>query len=391
MFRTIIVGLPGLLIGAAVLPLTACAPSYGDCPEIDGDGLAIVRGTSATEYAAVPSTVTCMVSEALVADIPITVIAADGHPSVELAAATGLVNTANSTTIHDTLPGALATVKAAFAAADDPGINILAGLDLAASSSAHPHIVVVSSGLNTESPLPLQKAGALSADPAELGTAVVSTGVVGDLSGVARLDWFYGSMGTGAQGPLSAGARDQVKAVWDSIVTQAGGSAIQWASQLPQGDEAMPSTEPVEPVVEPPFQDPNFTSADTSPATVTFTAESVRFAPDVATFVDPPAARAALQETATEIIASGRCNVTVTGRTAEITGMNRDSSRRLATDRASAVIAVLVELGVDPACIGAPIGKAGTDSTNYIDNYPNGAFDPIAAALNRVVEVTVAS
>jgi outer membrane protein OmpA-like peptidoglycan-associated protein len=238
-------------------------------------------------------------------------------------------------------------------------------------------VVLVDSGLQTTGQIRFQDQGTFGADPLEFVDYLENRSLMPRLSGRAVVLIGLGNTAE-PQAALDPSLRNQVTALWRSVVEAAGASCVQvidTAASRQSVNNDVPVTPVSLPTVEP-FQP----CGDT----VLHDGDTVGFIGDQANFRDPAAARRTLQELA-DLLIGGRQLVELIGTTAKA-GNNEASRVRLSQRRAEAVKSVLVEFGVPEARITTRgVGTSWPDRVN--DIAPDGSLIPWAAALNRSVIV----
>lgn len=120
-------------------------------------------------------------------------------------------------------------------------------------------------------------------------------------------------------------------------------------------------------------------------AEIKFDAQTVAFQADSAEFADPAAAQQALAGVAAHLVANPQ-QVTLTGTTA--TDGAEEGRQRLSMQRAEAVKALFVALGVRPDSI-ATVGAGTSDPRHVVDVDTHGDLVPELAAQNRAVFLNV--
>lgn len=387
MNRNVLAGLVAAATLAAVLVLSACTPPTKEplCTAPDTQDLVIVRDVTAHASVGVDPAVECIVTAALFAGIPVSVIAADGDPAVTLRGSTGAVRTENITVFHDDLPGALTNIAAAFVPADDDGLDLLAALSLAADLSEDSTVIVISSGLSDAEPLSYPTPGMLDADAQEVAAQVMESGALTDAGGIVHVEWFGAGYGAGEQGALHDDSRDTVRATWAAILGNLGVNVVFNNAPLAEKETfatprtVVPTLEteltPIEPKIE--KETASWALGQDGP---------VSFVKDSSDYLKPDLAHAAIAEAAAQILAHGGCSVIVSGTTAEVPGMSRTGAANLAERRAATVAQGLIDAGVPADCISTR-GYAGADSPWYSDNNPGGVFDAALAVANRSVHI----
>ena len=385
--------LTAISIGALVsmigmLGLTGCANDdpVPECEAPTTRALIVLRDVTAHASVGIDPAVECMVTAALRAGVPVSVIAVDGDPEVTLHGAHGLARTDNDTVFHDDLPHALATIGAAFTPANDDGLDLLAALRMAADLSEDSTVLVISSGLQDVEPLVYPTPGMLAAEADELASQVLDSGALTDAGGIRHVTWFGAGYGAGKQGPLRDSSMDAVRATWASILDGIGTSStfinapVAETSTFTTASTVTPtldrSLEPIAPQV------------DAEEAAWVFSQDGpVAFVANSTDYVEPRSAEAAIEQAAIQINEHGGCAVVVSGTTAEVPEMDRGQAQDLALARADAVVEQLMRAGTARECITVR-GYAGVDSPWYIDDSPGGVFSPTIAVSNRTVRIT---
>lgn len=358
---------------ALVAAMTACG---GTPPSDPSGGLAIVLGGRANmPPAAVHGVARQVSSDAVDTRSPVSVVVADGAPFV-LEDAT-LLRGAGAADDVDRRRAAFRSVLAS-AAAKSPESDLLGALALAARAvqptPGRHTILVVDSGLSTAGALDFRRPGLLDADPADLAGSLQAEGVLPDLGGVHVI--FQGLGDTAApQPPLDPVAREQLIDLWTAIAL-AGGALDVNIERTPLEGEP-PAGRPAVSVV---GATGGFRCTGND---LVLDGGGVAFAADTAAFRDPAAASATLQPIADALRSAGVA-ATLTGTTADVG--DAAGQRRLSQQRAEAVAALLVDLGVPTDKLRA-VGL-GSDFPGYVaDHDAQGRLLPAAAALNRKVVV----
>jgi outer membrane protein OmpA-like peptidoglycan-associated protein len=275
----------------------------------------------------------------------------------------------------------LTRLSAAFAVrvkAVTPEADLLAALDKGTRTAPGGTLVVADSGLQTTGALRYQDGGGalLGAQPDEVATQLKRNGQLPDLTG--RRVVLLGIGDTVAPQPrLSPGQRAAVRATWRTIAQSAVAACVAVLDDLQDGAAAGPLP-PVStvPIPAPPTVRP-------CGRTVLDERGDVRFVKNSASFIDAAAARATIA-TVADVMRAGRQTATLTGSTA--TSGTRAGRLALSKQRADAVKAVLVDLGIDSSRITTRgVGAEGPDHIPDLDSHQ--VLLPGPAARNRAVAV----
>ena len=368
----------GIPLVSGLLLLTGCGASKIDSAP---GALAVIVGAHSNMVApSLLDTVKTEIDTAAELGSPTTIIVDDGSPT---ASAPVSLKTANDNPLYQQDQINQLTTLINQTRADNPEVDLLAAIDLAARSvtdAAGPKtIVVIDSGLQTAGALRFQdQDGALlNANPDEVVELLRRTQQLPNLTGMRIV--FNGLGDTAApQQPLPAPARAMLVTLWTKIVESAGGKAEVKQAPLPSTRtmDGLPPVTVVPVAVK---------SIGPLPSITILRDGTVGFVPDQAVFRDPGQARAVLTDYAKEI-ANGRRAV-LTGTTAS--AGTPEYRLRLSQQRANAVRDLMVSLGA-PADRIVTQGL-GSDFPAYVkDRDAQGNLDPIPAAQNRqvIIELT---
>ena len=368
----------GIPLVSGLLLLTGCGASKVDSAP---GALAVIVGAHSNMVApSLLDTVKTEIDTAAELGSPATIIVDDGSPT---ASAPVSLKTANDNPLYQQDQINQLTNLINQTRADNPEVDLLAAMDLAARSvtdAAGPKtIVVIDSGLQTTGALRFQdQDGALlNANPDEVVDQLRRTQQLPNLTGMRVV--FNGLGDTAApQQPLPAPARAVLVTLWTKIVESAGGKAEVKQAPLPSTRtmDGLPPVTVVPVAVK---------SIGPLPSIAVLRDGTVGFVPDQAVFRDPGQARAVLTDYAKEI-ANGR-RAMLTGTTAS--AGTPEYRLRLSQQRANAVRDLLVSLGAPADRIGTQ--GLGSDFPGYVkDRDAQGNLDPIPAAQNRqvIIELT---
>ncbi|HKS48252.1 MAG TPA: OmpA family protein [Amycolatopsis sp.] len=266
-------------------------------------------------------------------------------------------------------------LRARTAEADVLGALTLAGRATQGGGT----IVVVDSGLQTVYPLNYAQDRLLEAEPSDVTAFLRDHTLLPDLRGRTVLLAGFGN--TAAPQPdLDNRLRARLVATWRAIAEESGAACVDVLEQAntakSEVDSPAVSVVPLPPPPQPPAPCGTVALGED---------DNISFQPDTATFRDPGGARETLRKFA-ELLRDPRRSAELTGTTA--TQGTVSGRIALATHRAEAVKAVLVELGVAGERI--TTRGAGSDWPGHVpDLGPDGKLLPGPAAQNRKVVVAI--
>jgi OmpA-OmpF porin, OOP family len=374
----------GVLVAVA---LTGCAAARSgaedtglSCPARAGGPVTVAVGARANSPAPVlPAPVVALMREAAKQGNAISLVRVDGSPSVAFQGAFRS-DAANDVARRSELDAFVrqAVDRVGQLEPQSPEADVLAALNESARiTPAGGTVVLLDSGLQTTGQLRFQDPGTFGADPSEV---VGYLGARGLLPGLSARSVVLAGLGNTAQpqAALDQRLRGQVTAIWKAIVDAAHPSCVDVLDTA--GSRASVTTPEQVSVVTLPSVQP-FAACGT---TVLTDGSTVGFLPDQAVFRDRVAARTTLQGLAV-VLLNGRQRVELIGTTSSA-GTSEPSRVQLSLQRAQAVEAVLVELGV-PAGRITTRGAGSRWLYRVNDRGPDGALIPAAAARNRSVVV----
>lgn len=374
--------LPAVLLIAALGGLTACsaeldvpAPDLA-CPAGPAPTALVVGARANSAAPAPPEAVQQIIRSSLAAEAHVTIFSVDGAP-----AKAGEARFEPQSKNQDPLEREFGDFAAAFdrglakVRADDPESDLLAGLTLAAHEVGDGGVIVVlDSGLQTVAPLDFAAGDLIAAAPEEIAASLTQTGHLPDLSGRTVVFAGLGDV-TDPQEQIPNPFKENLVAIWTELAAAAGAcvEVIRQTMGAEPVDGDLPSVTEVAMPAEP--------DIDTCGDTVFDDASPVRFQPRTADFVDPDGASAALAEIADLILAQNQ-RAEIIGTTA--TWGTEEGRLQTSEDRAEAVAAVLIELGVPADRISTRgVGAEWPDRLDDIG--PDGELIPEAAVHNRSV------
>jgi OOP family OmpA-OmpF porin len=330
---------------------------------------------------------TCQLTAAIQAGVPVRIVVSDGQPQVidpQLEPVSGgtLAQQASPRAEQD-----VQRVQQVIAAArpDSAGADDLAALAVAADE-AHAlgvpaaELVLLDSGLDDRGALNFTVPGMVAATPSEVAGQLKSTRNLPDLSGFTVV---LAGIGYTAppQVPLPARWRANLTQIWTTVATAAG-AKVQVVPQ-PGQSPSIVTNEPVQPVPVP-------STGEVTPAahaTIVFTGTSpVRFDPNTASFIDQSAVVQALRPIARWLAASSSRHAWLEGTTADVGPLAGQVA--LSLQRADHVRSVLVSLGASPSQI--TTSGVGSHFPQFVrDRDAAGALLAAPATLNRSVRITL--
>jgi OOP family OmpA-OmpF porin len=330
---------------------------------------------------------TCQLTAAIQAGVPVRIVISDGQPQVidpQLAPVTGgtLAQQASPRAREDVqrVQRVIAAARPASAGADDLAALAIAADEAHALGVPGAELVLLDSGLDDRGALNFTVPGMVAATPAEVAGQLKSTRNLPDLS---RFTVVLAGIGYTAppQVPLPARWRANLTQIWTTVATAAG-AKVQVIPQ-PGQSPSIVTNEPVQPVPVP-------TAGEVTPAahaTIVFTGTSpVQFDPNSASFIDQSAVVQALRPIARWLAASSSRHAWLEGTTADVGPITGQVA--LSVQRADHVRSVLVSLGASPGQI--TTSGVGSRFPQFVrDRDAAGALLAAPATLNRSVRITL--
>lgn len=246
-------------------------------------------------------------------------------------------------------------------AATTDGRSVLAGLE-AVDSPANTPVWVFSPLLDTRDPVDFREL-AFDESPSSVIKAVKKADALPDLKG--REVIFVVSPVAGQQAKLSKLQIGYQRAVWEGLAQAAGAKKVTFYD----GTGTAPATGTISPI---PVPDPNadFASSDQGKTRTCTLPSPALFVADQPALIDKKATLRALKKCIGDLDAGTK--ITVEGHTAGSSGSSNDFAKKLSTQRATEVAALLKELDVPAKNItevvgygsSKPLVKPGTDPKN---------------------------
>lgn len=260
--------------------------------------------------------------------------------------------------------------------ASSPGLDTLGLYDQALQNThAGGTVIMQTSGISTTDPVDLTKAGNWMDNPAQFADQIKQANIP-DATG-RNIIWVgigYGDP-RGEQPTAGPAARAALRTIWSTICQRSHATTCTILDG-PAGTTPPGSSNTVPTV--------SFDQIKTHCIGDTTLSADVAFEPNSA--VLRPQADAILQPLAHALKAcpAGR-TINAIGHTAEVPGGGNGIT--LSTQRATAVLTRLRQLGAPETVIGTATGYG--DTRPLVDNTPDGVYDEALARHNRVVELTI--
>lgn len=386
--RKLIGGIAAVGIVAALL--SGCDNNQGltsqslpmSCPTNGNKPLTLVVGARANSpQPTIPAPIQALIIDAAIGKQPIQVIRLDGQPTAALTA-TFATNGQNPQIRNADLQNFVRQTDAVIAGLQPkvPQADVLDALSLAGQSTPEGGtIVLMDSGIPTVGPLSYLNQNMFGANPSDVTTFLGSQGLLPQLSGksVVLVNVGYTA---GPEPSLPQNLRSQVIDLWTAVAKVAKASCVINPSTPEPPRTSITTSVPVA-VVQLPAP-PSFSDCGT---TVLSDSGSVGFVVGTATFRDPQAAQVTLR-TLASILINHTQRATLTGSTSS--EGDPGANQALSENRAAAVKAVLVQMGVAASRINA-VGVGSTGPNHVPDMTPGGVLIPAAAEQNRAVTVTL--
>lgn len=385
-----------LAVAAAAMLMTGCASLAGldattvtatqDCGHPQGMIIIVGAHRNAPAPELGPA-LTCQLSGAVQAAVPVRIVVSDGQPQVidpRLEPVTGgtLSQQASPRVEQDVqrVQQVIADARPDSAGADDLAALAVAADEAHALGVPAAELVLLDSGLDDRGALNFTMPGMVAATPSEVAGQLKSTGNLPDLSGFTVVLTGIGYTAP-PQVPLPARWRANLTQIWTTVAAAAG-AKVQVIPQPGQSPSVV-TNEPVQLVPVP-------STGEVKPAahaTIVFTGTSpVQFDPNTASFIDPSAVVQALRPIARWLAASSSRHAWLEGTTADVGPMTGQVA--LSLQRADHVRSVLVSLGASPRQI--TTSGVGSHFPQFVrDRNAAGALLAAPATLNRSVRITL--
>ncbi|MGA2826675.1 MAG: OmpA family protein [Streptosporangiaceae bacterium] len=375
----------GVLMAAA---LAACGSSSssspgllsGTCLTNKAAPLALVVGSrSNTPNPKLPALLDPLLEDTANDQQQISLIRIDGQPKVFTPppfSTTAQNSAARTQDLISYLNDSVGPILQSKIHAQVPQADVLTALDLAASATGmNGNIIIVDSGLQTVAPLDYQDPNLLLAPPGDVVTYLRQKGLLPNLTGRHVLLSGFGYTAS-PQPPLNQPQRTNVVAQWTAIIKAGGGCVT--ADPTPNTSAEIAGLPQVG-IVTPPAT-PAFSNCGTIALA---DAGSVGFVVGTATFRDPPAAEATLQQLA-DTLKQGTEHIRLIGSTSSEGGDAVNNP--LSLQRAQAVEKVLLSMDI-PASRITTVGDGSHWSGRVNDIGSGGVLLPAQAEQDRAVIV----
>ncbi|HYS40534.1 MAG TPA: OmpA family protein [Pseudonocardiaceae bacterium] len=382
------VRLGALLVVAALLTSAySCNPTTVDpaplaslsCQGQAGKPLTLVVGARANSPRPdMPPAVVALIQEAALAHQEIHVILLDGVPSVQLNA-TFNTNGKNSSIRNQDLNNFVSGISGFVQklTPQHPQADVLAGLTQAGNLTNNGVIVLFDSGLPTTGPLSFTDADMFDAQPGDIVAYLQAQHLTPQLPG-DTVDLVGVGDTADPQPVLDQNHRSKLVDLWTAVAKGGGAGCV---DDLKTGlsRTSVKTTVPVA-VVSPPVPQPPFDCG----TTVLSDGGNVGFVVGTATLRDEAAAKPLLQRLADKLRSTPNARATLIGTTSS--EGSTEANQTLSEQRAQAIRALLIQLGVDQSRITAS-GEGENGPHHINDVAPDGSLIPAAAAHNRSVIV----
>lgn len=383
--RTLLAGLASVCLALA---LSSCQSVLAD-PLTAGDGIAPTSLTlvlQATDNAAKPyveATVEDDVQRTLTTGGQVAIISAEGRPVV---VASGVrvdarAEKSDADILEEAITlrnGVMETIAAITPTS--PGLDMVRTLELAASTvaGAHPVIVVVAPGLSDTGTYNLTKEGMSQSQPAQLVAQHADNQVPKFAGAVVR--WWWLGQGRGDQQPLSQEQMAAIGGYYEALITRGGGS-LALEGGVP--DTTVPSVETayaLTPITPTTFE---VRPVGTGAGVDVFDGRSqLSFASDSADFLRPEEARQTAIAYAGWLRDNPRGRLVLTGTTAS--SGDAQHLQDLSGQRAEAFRSLILAAGGDSNRVSAQGNGIGPHQPDF-EGQPN--EDAAAVSANRAVTV----
>lgn len=337
------------------------------------------------------------------------VVSIDGAPQLvrtgvfKATAGNDAANESNEAAFVNGVTGVVDSVRATSAHVDALGaLRVSAGAVTAACPSGGT-VFFEDSGLPDTGAMNFAKADLLQASPAEVSDFLKHNRALPNLKGIHVVLVGIGDT-MPPQLPLDQASRDNLIAIWKSVVTAAGADSVTVdptpVQSAPNGKARadLPEVLTVSVPSPPDFQGViQKLQRSTTPTTTTVTlpdAGPIGFLPDQAVFRDPHAAEKELDDLATALRQLAHAKIAVLGTTSSAgddTPAGEQGRRTLSRERANVVRMGLIDRHV-PASWFEPVQGNGYHFDGYVpDRAQDGSLLPGPAAQNRSVRITITS
>ena len=312
----------------------------------------------------------------------ISVISADGRPEQLNSRLTVDLSSANNTEqrkirleiIRSDLISALNT------APNDSEVDLVAALQLAARAlqdkQGRKQLILALPLLSTTGVLNMAEGEDLFiTEPAAAAQKLAAAGYAPKLQGIT-IKAYYAFDPSGIQPALNATAKTWLTDFWTSyLVDQCGAASLQFAADLPTGQEPDTAVLPPVSVIAMPEEKIDFTDLIDRSAEegtpVALTENQVAFLPDSVQLKDPAQAGGIFKEVASAMARHEEVHYLVTGTCAAVAGESEEHLKDFSQQRAAAVVEQLIQCGVSPERL-TPVGlgalewslRADTDEDN---------------------------
>lgn len=209
------------------------------------------------------------------------------------------------------------------------------------------------------------------AEPAAVAQKLADAGYAPKLQGIT-IKAYYAFDPSGIQPALNAKAKTWLTDFWTSyLVDQCGAANLQYAADLPTGQEPDISVLPPVSAISMPEEEIDFTDLIDRSAEegtpVALTENQVAFLPDSVQLKDPAQAGTVLKEVAAAMARHEEVHYLVTGTCAAVAGESEEHLKDFSQQRAATVVEQLTQCGVSPERL-TPVGLGALEWSLRADN-----------------------
>lgn len=363
------------------------APRHLACTELVSFIVAVDRHNEAP---GISSALGDLLEQAVTAGAAFAVFESDGTPSKVSTYRPKIAGPENpdarKKTVSDAVKKLIATVSSLQA--DSDGNDTLGAVSLAADSATSTGVtcntvVILGAGNADRGELDVTAPGVLTASGSEVADVLAARKAL-PAFGAVRTDVILAGIGytaaDGAQTPLRQAERDNLAAIYSTVLTAAGATGVT-DLRLPRTGNGPRTQHTVKPIVVPPPVPLNFCGT-----TVFDNASQLGFYEGTPDFRDEAAASATLAEFGRFLAGDPTQRLEIVGTTAD--WGSDEYQLNLAEDRARAAAALVIASGAADRQITVRWVGSHFPEYNPAEWLPDGSLDPIVANTNRSVRIS---